>query len=71
MVGCQGDQIWANFCPLGDFFLWAVFIYSSSPKIGLLLNFECYALIFSQIVLGYILGDFFTNTYGHPAGFTI
>jgi hypothetical protein len=55
---------WANFCPLGDCLLWAVFE-----------NFKCsrnfpqlrLCIILAKNGFGYISGDFFTNSFGHSA----
>jgi hypothetical protein len=53
---------------MGDCLLWAVFSITIVDQIfGLLLstNKTC-MLIFTKSELGYILGDFFTNSSGHP-----
>jgi membrane protein YqaA with SNARE-associated domain len=52
---------------LGDCFLWAVLYYKSSPNV--LATFFRYKSSVSNLTkygLGYILGDFFANTFGHP-----
>jgi hypothetical protein len=65
----QGDQIgqifahWANVY-FGEFFIY----FRSSPCFGTtFFPGSVSAVIFPNNVLGYILGDFFPNTSGHPA----
>jgi hypothetical protein len=58
---------WANFRLLGDCLLGAVFLtYRSSPHFWTTF-FHCKSdvLILTKNGLGYILGDFFTNSSGH------
>jgi hypothetical protein len=54
---------------LGDCFLWAVFLNTKiSPNF--LLHFaveKMYTLILRKVGLDHILGDFLTNSSGHPA----
>jgi hypothetical protein len=56
-----------NFRQLGDYFLWAFLeIFRSSAN--LLTTFSqsiCSVFILTKNGLGYILGDFFTNSSGH------
>jgi hypothetical protein len=58
LILVQGYQNWANFRLLGDYLLWAF------KKMNFFLKSK--ELIFTKNGLGYILGDFFTNTSGHP-----
>jgi hypothetical protein len=64
--GCQSD--WANFRSLGDCLLWAGFfkLKKVDDIFRLLLPTIGYALSLQKNGLGYILGDFFTNSSGHP-----
>jgi hypothetical protein len=65
----QGDQIGRIFAPNGRLFLLGIFFekYRSSPNLLATLPFgKIYALIVTNKGLGYILGDFFTNSSGHP-----
>jgi hypothetical protein len=54
---------------LGGCLLWAVLLnYRSSPKFWILFSPSHRLRIdFGKNVLGYILGDFFTYSSGHPA----
>jgi hypothetical protein len=49
----QGDKIWTNFSLLTFIYIKQVFYYKSSPK-------------YIHIAKKYSLGDFFTNSSGHP-----
>jgi hypothetical protein len=65
----QGDQIGGIFAVGLDCLHWAAF---SSTEVSQIfgLNFflgKVLCLNFAKNVLGYILGDFFTNSSGHPA----
>jgi hypothetical protein len=60
----------ANFRPIVDCWLWAIFLNSkSSPRFLCYFSPKC--RIFDKIGLGYILGDFFTNSSGHPASLSL
>jgi hypothetical protein len=48
---------------LGDCLLWAVF---SVTEVAQIFGVTGYVLILTSNVLGCILGDFFTNSAGHP-----
>jgi hypothetical protein len=59
----QGGQIWRIFAHWTICrFLWEVFfqITRIAEMFGLYFHGNCYALILTKNVLGYILGDFFT-----------
>jgi hypothetical protein len=50
------------------FTLVSFFNYISGPNICAIFSHEnCYVLILTKSGLGYILGDFFINSSGHPA----
>jgi hypothetical protein len=52
----------------GDLLLWAIFYYRSSPNLGAsFFRGKAPSSILTENRLGYILGDFFTNSSGHPA----
>jgi hypothetical protein len=67
LVYGQGDQIGRIFA------YWAIVYfgqfsenYRSSPQLrGYFFHDQCYALILTKKILGYILGDFITNSSGH------
>jgi hypothetical protein len=63
---------WDNFRPLDDCLLWTVFgkLQKFVVQNFWLLNIfhrTYYVLILTKYGLGYILGDFFLNSSGHPA----
>jgi hypothetical protein len=69
-AACQGDQIGRIFV------FWAIFFFGhffrkfqSQPKFSTIRGKDN-ALIFTQIRLGHILGDFFANSSGHTAACT-
>jgi hypothetical protein len=63
----QGDQIGRIFGHLGDCFLWVVFLIAEADQIfELLFTRKNYVLVLTENVLGNILGDFCTNSFGHP-----
>jgi hypothetical protein len=59
---------WANFRLLGDCFLWAVLWNMKMMPwfLGYFFFGKSYKKLLAKIGLGYILGDFFTNSSGHP-----
>jgi hypothetical protein len=64
----QGDQIAQFFC----FFILilgsvANYIQNWPTVLGYFFHGKSVALILAEYGLGYILGDFFTNSSGHPA----
>jgi hypothetical protein len=67
----QGDQIgriftnWATFY-FGYFFVKITFRNSANIYWAPFFHGKICALIFTRNGLGYILGDFFTNSSGHP-----
>jgi hypothetical protein len=66
---CSGLPDWANFRQWGGCFLWVVF-FSKRISANLWTTFsQCmsYVLILTTNGLGYILGDFKKNSFGHPA----
>jgi hypothetical protein len=68
-IGFQpGRPDWANFRLMGDSLLCAVFLNYISNQNGLPTLFHCkiYVLILTKNELGYISGDFFTNSSSHP-----
>jgi hypothetical protein len=64
-----GRPDWANFRLLGDFLLWAVFfkLQKWHKFLGFFFHGESNVLFFTKNGLGYILGDFPTNSSGHRA----
>jgi hypothetical protein len=58
----QGDQI-------GRLFTLCSFVKLTEKNLlsGYFFNCKSYVLIITKNVLGYILGDFFSNAFGHPA----
>jgi hypothetical protein len=73
VTGWQGDQIGRvlaqYFRPIGECLLWAVF--RKLQMYSTFFNGKSYAFCFykkNQKMLGYILGDYFTNPSGHPVG---
>jgi hypothetical protein len=43
-----------------------LFYFKSSPTLGYFLHGKIYALVMTKYGLGYVLGDFFANSSGHP-----
>jgi hypothetical protein len=66
----QGEQICRIFAyKLGDcFFCFGQRFenYGSGTNFGLFVHSNSHVLIFTKNWLGYALGDFFTNSSGHP-----
>jgi hypothetical protein len=66
-----GRPDWANFRPLGCYFLWAVYFRISEAPTIFCNNFFPSEKVVNYYLflnlLGYILGDFFTTASGHPA----
>jgi hypothetical protein len=62
----QGDQIGRIFAHLGHSLLWPLFLQTKEKAqiFGLL----WLSIKFDKNVSGYILGDFFESTSGHPDG---
>jgi hypothetical protein len=65
-----GRPDWANFGRLGDFLLWVFFENSRSTLNqfwGFFFHGKRYVFILTKMGLAPFLGDFFTNSSGHPA----
>jgi hypothetical protein len=68
ITSVPGWPDWANFQPMGDCLFWATFwkFHKNTAHIFVLLFRQVLIIYKVWKVLGYIFGDFITNSSGHP-----
>jgi hypothetical protein len=68
----EGSSVarWGEFLPLGQHFIFGRFLRTTEVAQHFGASFSTvpvmFVIIFDKAALGFVLGDFFTNTSGHP-----